>query len=510
KYKWYKDDVEVVGATNSTYNFGNITLTDEAEYKCEIYNDQHCNDIIRIFNVDVLEPATVNDPLAVVMCETDANPVFTVVAGGDDTPLTYQWYNTGGAITGATNSSYTETTPVDGESYYCEVKNTCATVQSKRASLTVVKILGTTNPLDLTIADGADATFKVTASGEPNYSYQWEENKGSGWNPIIDGIKYSGATTSELKITNALKADFDGNQYRCVVSTDGNGTVVCITNVTSSAATLTINTVVKVAVQASDAEVCFGKDAKLSVEGTSDALTFTWEYNNGSGTWSNADGVLGMSAVKAGAVSTLTVPCNDMNINNWTFRCLVSDGLSTNEYSRDTKIRVLEDIAVTAGTLNHVLCENDALTMSVTATAGDDIQYRWYKDIAPGTILSTNSTYGIGNVVLADEGNYTCEIYNVQGCNDQTVNFTVDVREHVTVSDPVNVIMCESDADPVFTVTASGDGPFDYQWYNSAGAITGAINASYTETAPVDGESYYCEVKNFCGTVQSKVASLTV
>nr|WP_320117109.1 immunoglobulin domain-containing protein [uncultured Marinifilum sp.] len=502
KYQWYKDDVIITGATKAIYNFGNIALADEATYKCEIYNDQHCKDITRTFIVDVKEPATVDDPDNVVMCETDVDPEFTVTGGGDD--ISYQWYKNNVAISGATSASYTETVPKDGNTYYCEVSNTCETVKTKSALLTVVENLETTDPDDLTIADGADATFNVKASGEPEYSYQWQVWNGSDWDNISDIDKYSGTSTAELTITNADKTTYDGKQYRCVVSSDGR---VCISEVTSGKATLTINTVVKIAADASNAEVCFGDDASLTVTGTSDALVFTWEYDKGSG-WTAADGQDGMSANKVGAVSTLTVPGTDLGINTWQFRCLVSDGSSTDVYSNTVTVRVLEDIVVSTIDENFTPCLNDAFELSVETTAGDDIKYQWYKDnvIITG---ATKAIYNFGNIALADEATYKCEIYNDQHCKDITRTFIVDVKEPATVDDPDNVVMCETDVDPEFTVTGGGD-DISYQWYKNNVAISGAESASYTETDPKDGNTYYCEVSNTCETVKSKSALLSV
>jgi hypothetical protein len=504
KYKWYKVGAEsTILSTSSTYNFGNITLAQEGTYKCDIYNDLHCSDVTRTFTVDVKEPATVTDPADVTMCVSDGNPTFTVTGGGDD--ISYKWFRNGVEIAGTNSNTYTETAPSNGQTFYCQVSNSCETVNSKSATLTVIENVAVTNPVDLTIADGANAEFSVVASGEPNYSYQWQENSGSGWGDISNGGKYSGATSEKLVITNAKKADFNGNQYRCIVNTDG---TVCIPSATSDAATLSINDVVKIVADATDAESCFNTDAVLTVEGTNDALTFTWEYDKGSG-WTSANGADGMTAAKAGKVSTLTIPCDDLDINNWKFRCLVSDGLSTDVYSNEVKVRVLEDITASAVDATPSVCENLPVTLEVNAT-GDDVLYKWYKDSDTGTILSTNSSYIINNVTLADEGAYTCEVYNLKACSDKTVSFTLDVKELVSVTDPSDVTMCESAAAPKFTVAGSGEAGFTYQWYNKDGIIGGATSNEYTAASKEDGQSYYAKVIGACNTVTSNAANLTV
>jgi YHS domain-containing protein len=505
KYKWYeKTTPGVTLSETEDYNFGNISLADEGVYVCEIYNDEHCSDKSVEFTVDVKEPATVTDPSDLTMCVTDGNPTFTVTGGGDD--ITYKWYRDGVAIASTNSNTYTETAPANGQTFYCQVSNSCETVNSKSATLTVIENVDVTDPIDLTIADGANAEFSVVASGEPNYSYQWQEKVGAGtWTNISNGGKYAGATSEKLVITNALKAAFNGNQYRCIVETDG---TVCIPNATSEAATLSINDVVKIVADAHDAEVCFNDNAVLTVEGTNDALTFTWEYDKGSG-WTSANGADGMTAAKAGKVSTLTIPCDDLDINNWKFRCLVSDALSTDVYTSEVKVRVLEDITASAVDAAPSVCENLPVTLEVN-TSGDDILYKWFKDSDPGTTLSTNSTYTINNVALADEGAYSCRVYNLKLCSDITVNFTIDVKEFVTVTNPSDMTICETDAAPKFTVAGSGEPGFTYQWYNKDGIIAGETSHEFTAVSKEDGQSYYAKVIGECNTVTSNAASLTV
>jgi hypothetical protein len=64
--------------------------------------------------------------------------------------------------------------------------------------------------------DNDIVSFKVTAAGT-NLVYQWQVNTGSGFDDIINGGVYSGATTFKLTITNA-SASFNNYSYRCVVS----------------------------------------------------------------------------------------------------------------------------------------------------------------------------------------------------------------------------------------------------------------------------------------------------
>ena len=153
----------------------------------------------------------------------------------------------------------------------------------------------------------------------------------SAWNNISDAGKYSGTNTADLLITNADIGTFNGKQYRCVVNSSG---AICSSSATSNAATLTINAVIKIASHPSGTDACDGSSVDLSVEGYFDALTYTWEYNDGGG-FKTAVGDHSMTSNEVGKISTLTIPAVNTGMNSWKFRCLVSDGSSTDEYSNE-------------------------------------------------------------------------------------------------------------------------------------------------------------------------------
>ncbi|MFN3760337.1 MAG: MBG domain-containing protein, partial [Algoriphagus aquaeductus] len=90
----------------------------------------------------------------------------------------------------------------------------------------------TTSPNNSIVTYGSNPTFSVSATGSGTLTYAWEEFNGS-WNPVANGVIYSGANTNTLTLTKPGTA-LSGRQYRVKV-TGGCGTV------TSSPATLTVN-----------------------------------------------------------------------------------------------------------------------------------------------------------------------------------------------------------------------------------------------------------------------------
>jgi len=510
EYKWYKTtDPSTTLSDKANYDLGSVVFAQAGEYKCDLSNDLGCGNQTITFDVQIGKHAAVTDPVSVTMCETDADPVFTVTGTGE-APVTYQWYDKDdNAVAGGTSNSLTVTTPVNGQSYYCVVSgSSCNTAKSHKASLTIIKNVSVTDPLDLTISDGANAGFSVVASGEPSYTYQWQENDGGGWNNLSDGGKYSGVNLPALKITGADRVTFDGNQYRCVVGSTG---AVCASSVTSNLATLTVIEVTKIAVQPNGTTVCFNDNATLSVEGASAGLTYTWYYKKGAGAYETAAGKDGILISEVGLVSTLTIPANDLDINNWKFKCVVSDGFSTDQESNEVVVNVLEDIAVTTVDASFTPCENDPFSLSVSAT-GDAIKYKWYKVGAEATILSTSASYNMGTISSAKAGTYKCEIYNDLGCNDLERTFVVDVKEHATITNPVDVTMCANDVDPTFTANGTAEGTLTYEWFDKDdNLVVGATSNTLTVTGPVNGQRYYAIASgDFCNSATSNSASLTV
>ena len=85
----------------------------------------------------------------------------------------------------------------------------------------------TTQPTSQTVKEDEPAAFTVTASGS-DLTYQWQQSTDSG----ITWTNIGGATSKTYTISNAAP-DWDGRQYRCVVTNS-------VGSVTSSAATLTV------------------------------------------------------------------------------------------------------------------------------------------------------------------------------------------------------------------------------------------------------------------------------
>ena len=195
--------------------------------------------------ISVLDPAPVisTQPTAAAAA-VGGSTTFTVAAQGVTT-LSYQWrkdgtaLTSGGNIAGATSASLalSAITAGDAGSYSVVVSNTVGgvtfTATSSAAALTVTPPPTiSTQPASLTITQAQNASFTVAASGTGTLSYQWR--KGS--TNLANGGNISGATSATLTLTSAALAD--AGTYTVVVTNTQNAVA---SNVTSSAATLTVN-----------------------------------------------------------------------------------------------------------------------------------------------------------------------------------------------------------------------------------------------------------------------------
>ena len=234
KYQWY-----IKNAGKTKYSKSSVT---SATYSCKMNEkskDRLVYCVITDANGESIKTKTVilREAVSIVTepktgyAKSGKTVKVSVEASGDE--LTYQWYikNAGGSkyskssITSATYSAKMSD-KVHGRRVYCVVTDKYGkTVQSKTVLLRLAATI-TTQPKDVTVAEGEIAKVKVKAVGD-ELTYQWYiKNAGSS--------KFSKSSVTSATYSCKMSDKADGRQVYCVV-TDKYGKTV-----TSNTVTLTM------------------------------------------------------------------------------------------------------------------------------------------------------------------------------------------------------------------------------------------------------------------------------
>ena len=174
----------------------------------------------------------------------------------------YQWKKGASNISGATSATYTKNSviPADAGSYTCVVSGEGgSSVTSDAATVTINALpVITVQPTNQTVNAGGTLSLSVTATGATGY--QWKKG----------GTDISGATSATFSKTNVTTAD--AGSYTCVVTGAGG-------SVTSSAATVTVNTPPVITTQPTGVTLNVGAALNLTVVATG-ATGYQWKKGN--------------------------------------------------------------------------------------------------------------------------------------------------------------------------------------------------------------------------------------
>ncbi|GIV35098.1 MAG: hypothetical protein KatS3mg031_2633 [Chitinophagales bacterium] len=467
QYQWRKNGTNISGATNASYVISSIAAGDAGSYDVVVSNS--CNSVTsNAATLTVDDIVITAHPSSVNKCSGTSH-TFTVTATGASPQ--YQWRKNGTNISGATNASYVISSIAAGDagSYDVVVSNSCNSVTSNAATLTVDDIVITAHPSSVNKCSGTSHTFTVTATGA-SPQYQWRKN----------GTNISGATNASYVISSITAGD--AGSYDVVVSNSCN-------SVTSNAATLTVDDIV-ITAHPSSVNKCSGTSHTFTVTATGASPQYQWRKNgtNISGA-TNASYVI--SSIAAGDAGSY-----DVVVSN-----------SCNSVTSNAATLTVDDIVITAHPSSVNKCIGTSHTFTVTAT-GASPQYQWRKN---GTNISgaTNASYVISSIAAGDAGSYDVVVSN--SCNSVTSNAaTLTVDDIVITAHPSSTSSCVGSS-VTFTVSYTGTNP-TFQWRKNGTNISGATNASYVINSVVAGDagSYDVVLSNSCNSVTSNSATLTV
>ncbi len=418
-----------------------------------------------------------------------SNATFYVTAESD-VPVTYRWYFQATNIvqtvtneqTGTTTNSLTRSNvqlAQEGE-YQVVVGNQFGAATSEVATLTVqvpLKIL--TNPVSQSVTQGSTVVFSVVVESSANLTYEWQRN----------GVTLPGATSSNLTLVEVSASDAGG--YRVVISSSDSE------RATSQEATLTVTVPQPpvITVQPTNRMVYPGATAEFVVAAAGDApLRYQWYF----------EGLI----VPEQTNTSLTL-INAQKINAGMYTVVITNSLGA-VTSAPVSLIILEAPVITVPPTNLSVIQGETATFQIEATGSPDPGFQWYFG---GTAMAgaTGNTLVIANAQTTNAGSYRVTVSNAAGSVDSaSVQLTVHLPPTIT-QDPLSQLVFEGE--PVmFSVTATGDTPFTYQWFFKGNLISGATGDTYL--IPVAYETnegaYRVEVSNAYGSDTSLSASLTV
>jgi hypothetical protein len=311
----------------------------------------------------------------------NSNATFFVVAVGAPV-LQYQWYRGDGSkITNAIKSSFTLTnaTPTNAGPFFVKISNPSGSTNSSQASVQFSPSI-TAQPTSQTVAPGSsNATFIVTATGNPTLLYQWQ----------FQGDDISSATGSSYTVPSAHQTNVGNYQ---VVITNAFGSI------TSAPAAL--NLLPGILVQPTNIAAAAGSTVIFSVtaEGST-PLSYQWQMNGGVIVGATA------STYVIGNVSTAAAGAYSVAITN-AFGSVTSASAILTVSSQGPVIATQP--------AQVIVPANSDATFTVTAAGAPPLAYQWRFNNSSLTGQTTTALV-LHSVQLTNAGNYTVVVTNTFG-----------------------------------------------------------------------------------------------
>jgi hypothetical protein len=429
---------------------------------------------------------------------------FSVTATGT-APLTYQWFDNGTAIAGATSSTYTTAATViadNNSQFTVTVSNAAGSTKSNPATLTTMIGLPvfTTQPTSVNVCNSASITLSVVALNAS--TYQWSFN----------GSPIAGATSSSYFIASAT-------------ATNAGSYTVTVTNaagsVTSKAATVLVGT--SITSNPVGLSIAQGQTATFSVAAAGDApFSYQWYLIAPGG----STGV----AIAGATSSTYTTPVEGLSSSGSQYYVSVTDACATVLTSTSATLTVTPGNVpptITTPPVSQTVAIGSTPTLTVTAVGPPTLTYQWYR-IPAGSNTGTAIT---GATAAA----YTVPAADTTATNDQDAYYVIVSNSYGQATSPIAILVIgngiqitkqpvtayvSAGGSATFSVTATSALPLTYQWFEAApgtssfSAISGATSATYTQpsTATTDsGSVFHVVVSNgSSASVTSSPASLFV
>jgi PKD repeat protein len=340
-------------------------------------------------------PQITDQPDNSTICEYNTTN-FAVTATGNN--LAYQWQEFNGSSwsdldesgdflgTNTSNLSvYNSDSAKTGYQYRVIVSGYCSPAVTSQAAILTVNTspLLVTSPTDTTICAEQTAHFIVGAVGS-GLTYQWQEDRGSGFVNLPESGNYSGTKAATLNVAN-LTTIMTGYRYRVRIG----GT--CPPAVTSGFAMLVVNSLPEFVTQPEDAEICEEGTTNFRSSATGTGVTYRWQVDEGSGFTDISDN----ETYNGGITTVLTVSDAPVSLNGNRYRLNVIATCATVSSEEVLLTINANPVATILGDGTYPLvCGGNQLTLDGNPSGGSGsyIAHTWSGDIGPLSSVNTRTT----------------------------------------------------------------------------------------------------------------------
>ena len=502
-YQWRLNGTNIPGAVSTSVTLAFAQYSDAGSYSVFVTNSYGAalssNAILTV--IPPTPPAFISQPGDQTV-PVGTNVMLTASATGAPAAA-YQWYFNGTALSDGLHYSGTGSSALqifnvqtnDTGAYFAVATNSGGAATSSVATVTVLLPPSLTlQPTNQVQIQGSTATFIAEIAGSAPFSFRWLFN-GS---PLVDGGQISGATTTNLTISN-LQFTNSGNYALFVTNPVG--------SVTSTAAVLTVFAPPAITQEPADQIILQGSNVLLSAAAIgTQPIGYQWYFKNAP--------LSDDSHIAGSGTPSLAIKNAQTNDAGGYFV------VATNAYGAATSsianLSIVLPVVIIQQPSNQVLGAGSNFVLNVEADGTGPFSYQWFRNNAPLTDNtrisgSTTSSLSVSGAQTADSGSYTVVVTNVLSAATSTVaSVSVLTPPSITVqpkgrSTPVGF-------PEVFSATAAGASPLAFQWQLNGTNILGATNLNYTNTSVTlnDFGAYQFVVTNAVGSATSSVAMLTL
>jgi hypothetical protein len=341
--------------------------------------------------VKVSIPVITSQPSSLSICPGNTG----ILSVGAQYAATYEWYLNNVLIPGAISPTYTipAATTSQAGTYFVTITNPAGSVSSNPVNVAIGSTI-TGNPSNVTLYQTQVGVFRVSASGNSPFSYQWYQQPPGGSFSAI-----SGATKSVYQTAPEYVAS-NGTQFYATV-TDS-----CSAVNTSSTATMTVvagNAPPTIVTQPAGQIAAVGSTPTFTVvaSGTG-TLSYQW-YRIPAGS------VVG-TAITGATSASYQVPATATTTSNDQDQYFV---VVTNSYGQATSsnatLAVGNGILITGQPTTAYVNPGNPATFTVTASSALSLSYQWYV-ASPGSAVfsaisgATSASYTISSAATSQSG----------------------------------------------------------------------------------------------------------